>query len=160
MALRTYTPQVDLPDAVKNAIELAQNHVAALEGEQARLNGITSELKTELVSLEHLVSDAQLALEKAQKDENAVIGQIANYKATEEQLGGKIGALASEVKGLIAEVEGLKEQKAILMAALLESKEHKAEIDNEYEKILGKVSEKQSIISALIEHIKQVSAML
>lgn len=160
MALRTYTPAVDLPDAVKNAIELAQNHVAALEGEQSRLAGITGELKTELVTLEHNISEAQDSLVKVQKQEKDTLSQIVVHQASEASLGAKVGALASEVKALLGEVEGLKEKKAILMSAITESTEHKAEIDNEYEKILEVVSKKQALISGLVEHIKQVSSML
>ena len=158
--LKTFTPAVDLPDAAKNALELAQNRVATLEGEQSRLQGAVGELKTEMVSLEHLITETTASLKDKKKESGDTHNLILARTAELNDLGLKCADAAITLKEMKSDIATLQEQKNVLMAAIIEAREQKNQMDIEYLKMLEKISEKQSIISGLIEHIKQVSALL
>jgi len=111
---RQYTPPPDLPDAVKQSVEAAENRVTLLQTEEKRIISRIGELKNELVAQEKSVSEldgvigknnAKIATQtaKIEKNEDTIFTQeIAIQKIQDE-----ITALNEEKKKLKPEVDRL-----------------------------------------------------
>lgn len=160
MALRTYTPSVDLPDAVKNAVELAETRVASLEGEQARLSGANGELKIELVTLQHQLNDIDVQLKEKNALQSSLESSIAIKQVEEQEQLQKGSVLAAAIKELKEQVEVLQAEKDSVYIAIAAAKASLEEIKKDLEETIVKSSEKKEVIHNLVEHIKSVSSSL
>ena len=153
MALKHYTPSVDLPDAVKNAVELAGTRVAALEGEQSRLTAVVSELKTELVTLEHQITSANDEIEAKQKELSNILSLIESHSLNEKDAAIKLGESGQALRAVLIELDALNGEKAVLSGAVAALKESVAELKAEQDLIVSKNDAKKQQLEKIVSFL-------
>jgi chromosome segregation ATPase len=168
MALKNFTPAVELPEAAKNALELAENRVSTLEGEKTRLQGAVQDLRNESVSLEHLVVEKQEALKALELKLADTNSQITSNNATIEAQGLIIADLASDARALKLEIDGgedkdgnivigLKKVKENLLEAIKQLKEVFSGLETKKTELNGYISGKKTKFSELVAAIKNLN---
>ena len=154
MALRTFTPSPDLPEALTEAINLGQTRISALEGERTRLTNIVSELKTELISLEHDITGAQEALKTSQDAKMAIDTQVIAQAALIEGFGPRIEAGEATIRANGESIKAQAEEKAVLTDAILNLRVDKKFLTDFIDKEEAKIVAKKKIIDDLIVYAK------
>jgi chromosome segregation ATPase len=171
MALKTFTPSVELPEAAKNALELAENRVSTLEGEKSRLMGAVQDLRNESVSLEHLVVEKQEALKELDTKKTATDTQISVNNATMEAQGLTISDLADDVRALKLEIDGgedkegkvvvgLKKTKENYLESIKQLKEDNAGLETKKSELNDYISGKKAKFSELVSVIKNLNDLI
>lgn len=168
MALKNFTPAVELPDAAKNALELAENRVSTLEGEKTRLQGAVLDLRNESVSLEHLVVEKQEELKEIEAKKKVTDNQISINNATIEAQGLTIADLANDVRDLKLEIDGgedkegkqvigLKKIKENLLESIKQLKEDNSKLETKKTELNDYILAKKAKFSELVEVIKNLN---
>ena len=148
---------IALPDALKNAIELAQNRLSLLSGDEDRLRKLKLSLETEVSSLSDIIGEKDAECKKLEEKKEALKNETLSVKSDIEKLADtkqievdKVEALKVEAVALASDVDQKKDLARIIGVEISGKQTIINDLTAEIEKLKTKIEKFNTAISNLV----------